>query len=90
MIFMRIKGDDAVRLMVHVRYRTQELYASRDFQALPPAQYGHSRRNFRLRPPFIWMKAQKSFLHTPEGWQLQVTPELYRLARDYGESQGWL
>jgi arylsulfatase A-like enzyme len=90
-IAMRIKGDDAVRLMVHVRYRTQELYASRDFQALSrlPSTVIHA-ETFGSDPIHLEMKAQKSFLPTPEGWQLQVTPELYRLARDYGESQGWL
>ena len=82
-IAMRIKGDDAVRLMVHVRYRTRSRQPGCALRL--PSTVIHA--GFRLRPHSSGDESAKSFLHTPEGWQLQVTPEPTGW-QDYGESQG--
>lgn len=87
---MRIQGDPAIRLMAHVRYRTKELYQSRDFTALAALNTTviHAETT-GIEPLQQQAMAQKSFLATPKGWRLQMTPDIHRIARDYGLAQGW-
>jgi|GEM_PF-1878879 len=89
-VLARVKGDPSVRLMAHIRYRTPELYTSRDLQALSrlntTAVYAET---FGTDPLHNQAKRQSSFLPTPEGWRLQATPDLYHTARTYGLARGW-
>ena len=87
---LRVKGDPSIRLMAHIRYRTKELYTSRDFQAL-------AKLNTTVIHAESWgtdslhseAEKQNSFLPTPEGWRLQATPNLYPMAHNYGLARGW-
>ncbi|MBN2327705.1 MAG: sulfatase [Candidatus Omnitrophica bacterium] len=90
LIVLRIQGDPSVRLMAHVRYRTRELYQSRDFQALASLNTTvvHA-ETAGVEPLQQQAMAQKSFHATPEGWRMQMTPDIHRLARRYGQAQGW-
>lgn len=90
LVMLRIQGDPAVRFMAHVRYRTKELYQSRDFQALAALNTTivHA-ETAGVEPLQQQAIAQGNFLPTPPDWRLQMTPDIYRIARDYGESQGW-
>lgn len=90
LVMMRIKGDPSVRLMAHIRYRTQALYTSRDYQALSRLNTTiiHA-ESFGGDPLHREAMEHDTFLKTPEGWRLQVTPDLYRLAKNYGENRGW-
>lgn len=89
-VLARVKGDPSVRLMAHIRYRTRELYTSRDLQALArlntTAVYAET---FGTDPLHNQAMKQSSFLPTPDGWRLQATPDLYHTARTYGLARGW-
>ncbi len=89
-VLLRIQGDPSIRLMAHVRYRTKELYTSRNFQALTrlntTAVYAES---FGSHPLHKEAATQPSFLTTPNGWRLQVSPDIYEIALEYGEARGW-
>ncbi len=89
-VMMRIKGNAPIRLMAHVRYRTRELYNSRDFQALSKLNTTVVHAVTVGTDP-LHQKAmdQNTFFSTPEGWNLQMTPDIHHLARQYGESRGW-
>jgi len=89
-VLARVKGDPSVRLMAHIRYRTPELYTSRDLQALSrlntTAVYAET---FGTDPLHNQALKQPAFLPAPEGWRLQATPDLYHTARTYGLARGW-
>ncbi|RJP27509.1 MAG: hypothetical protein C4527_13005 [Candidatus Omnitrophota bacterium] len=89
-VLLRIKGDPSVRLMAHIRYRTKELYTSRDFQAL--AQLNTTlvtAESIGTDPLHNEAMRQESFLPAPPGWRLQASPDLYRTALQYGQARGW-
>ncbi len=89
-VMLRIKGDASIRLMAHVRYRTQELYTSRDPKALSQLNSTVVKaETFGTDPMHNQTKKQTSFLSTPPRWRLQISPDLYRLARNYGKTRGW-
>lgn len=89
-IMARLRGDESVRLMAHIRYRTEALYASRDPAALAElpstAVYAET---VGTDPLHNEARSNANFLDAPEGWRLQMTPDLYRVAKEYGESRGW-
>lgn len=89
-VMARTKGEPSVRLMAHVRYRTAELYTSRDRQALSqlPSTVVHG-ESVGTDPLQREAMEAASFLPTPEGWRLHMTPDIYRVAKQYGESMGW-
>lgn len=89
-ILLRLKGDASVRLMAHIRYRTEELYTSRDLQALAacPTTMIHAETT-GIEPIHQEAMQQDTFIPTPEGWRLQMTPDLYRIALAYGQANGW-
>ncbi|MGC9327554.1 MAG: sulfatase [Candidatus Hinthialibacter sp.] len=90
LVVMRLQGDLSVRLMAHIRYRTQELYQSPDFQALASLNTTVVHAETPGADPLQQQAmAQKSFHATPEGWRMQMTPDIYRIARHYGLAQGW-
>lgn len=90
LVLMRIQGDPSIRLMVHVRYRTKELYTSRNFQALASLNTTVIHAETAGVEP-LQQEAMKatSFHPTPGGWRLHMTPDIHRLARSYGLAQGW-
>ncbi len=89
-VFLRIKGDSSVQLMVHIRYRTQELYASRDFQALSKLNTTIiTAETLGVDPLHRQAMQEPNFLETPNEWRLQVSPDLYRVAYQYGKTRGW-
>ncbi|MEW6234647.1 MAG: sulfatase [Candidatus Omnitrophota bacterium] len=89
-VMLRVQGDPAIRLMAHVRYRTEALYASRDFQALAtlPTTVIHA-ETAGSDPVHKEAMESKAFLNAPDGWRTQMTPDLHRIARSYGQAQGW-
>ena len=90
LVMLRIKGDESIRLMAHIRYRTKSLYQSRDFQAL--AQLNTTMVHAETPGVESLQKEamqQNNFLPTPDGWRLQMTPDIYRIARNYGITNGW-
>lgn len=89
-VMMRIKGDPAVRLMAHIRYRTRELYTSRDNTALAKLNTTilHA-ESFGTDPLHQQAAKQSSYLPPARGWRLQATPDLYHWAQSYGTANGW-
>ncbi len=90
LVLMRIQGDPSIRLMAHVRYRTKELYTSRNFEALASLNTTVIHAETAGVEP-LQQEAMKAanFYPTPGGWQLHMTPDIHRLARSYGLAQGW-
>ena len=89
-VMMRIKGDPAVRLLVHIRYRTKDLYTSRDVEALSkmPSTVLNA-ESFGTDPLHQQAVKQTSFLPTADGWRLHATSDLFHWARSYGIANGW-
>jgi hypothetical protein len=89
-VLLRIQGDPSIRLMTHIRYRTEETYTSNDPQHLAHLNttvvHGVS---WGTDPLHREIEEQTSFLKTPEGWRLQATPDIYSIAYRYGKSNGW-